>query len=128
MSQQESEQELIALEHAWLEAMKRKDMATVEQLVGQEFTLTANGLPQNRLTRTQWIATVPVLDIQGYGFQQVVVHVYADAAVVLAELEMQATIAGSDRSGHFVLTDTWVKRDGRWQVVARGSIFTPRSS
>src|SRR5947209_19403526 len=83
MSQQESEQELINLEQAWLEAMKRNDMATLEQLVGQEYTLTANGLPQSRLTRTQWMATIPVLDIYGYSFQRLVVQVYTDAAVRL---------------------------------------------
>ena len=30
---------------------------------------------------------------------------------------------GEPRSGEFLITDTWVKRDGRWQVVARSSIM-----
>lgn len=33
--------------------------------------------------------------------------------------EQQATVFGEDRSGAMLVTDVWVKRDGRWQVVAR---------
>ena len=31
----------------------------------------------------------------------------------------QATVRGGDWSGDFLMSDLWVRRDGRWQVVAR---------
>ena len=53
---------------------------------------------------------------------------YENAAVVLADLKLGATVREEARSGDFAVTDVWVRRDGRWQVVARSSIFSPQSS
>ena len=72
--------------------------------------------------------TVPAYEVHSYELSSAVVHDYGDAAVVLADLELGATVRGEARSGDFALTDVWVRRDGRWQVVARSSIFTPQSS
>ena len=125
-----TEDELVALEHEWAQAIVEKDMEKLERIVGQEYTLAANNFPggRTRLSRQEWMATVPVYEVHSYEFANVVVHDYQEAAVVLADLKLQATVRGEDRSGSFTLTDVWAKRDGRWQVVARSSIFTPQSS
>ena len=60
--------------------------------------------------------------------EPVVEEHHSERTVVLADLELRATVRGEDRSGGFAVTDVWVKRDGRWQVVARSSIFVPRAS
>jgi hypothetical protein len=73
------------------------------------------------------MATVPFYEIHSYDFGDIRVHPYEDTAVVLASLDLQASVQGEDRSGSFALTDVWVKREGRWQVVARSSIFTPEA-
>jgi ketosteroid isomerase-like protein len=105
-------------------------MHKLERIVGQEYTLAANNFPggRTRLSRQEWMATVPVYEIHSYEFRDFVVHSYGDAAVVLASLDLQASVQGEDRSSSFALTDVWVERNGRWQVVARSSIFTPQSS
>ena len=72
--------------------------------------------------------TVPAYEVRSYEFSNAIVHDYEDAAVVLADLKLEATVRGESRSGDFAVTDVWVRRDGRWQVVARSSIFTSRSS
>ena len=125
MGEQSIRQELIRLEHEWMEAIKQNDMEKLQYIVGQEYTLTATGL--GRITRQHWMDTVPVYDVHEYDFRDVVVHAYNDAAVVLADVDLQATVAGTDRSGNFLVNDVWIRRDGRWQVVARASIFTPRA-
>ncbi len=124
------EQEIIDLEHQWAQAIVENDMDELERIVGQEYTLAANNFPggRTRLSRQEWMTTVPAYEVHSYNFRNVVVHAYDDAAVVLADLDLQATVRGVDRSGGFAVTDVWVKRDGRWQVVARSSIFTPQSS
>ncbi len=124
------EQEIIDLEHQWAQAIVENDMDKLERIVGQEYTLAANNFPggRTRLSRQEWMTTVPAYEVHSYNFRNVVVHAYDDAAVVLADLDLQATVRGVDRSGGFAVTDVWVKRDGRWQVVARSSIFTPQSS
>lgn len=121
------EQELIDLEHEWLRAVSRNETEKLESIVGHEYTLTANGFPGGgaRLGRQEWMDTVPAYEVHSHEFRSIVVQAYDDAAVVLADFDLRATVRGEDRSGAFAVTDVWVKREGRWQVVARGSVFTP---
>ncbi len=129
MGEHATEDELVALEHEWAQAIVENDMEKLERIVGQEFTLAANNFPggRTRLSRQEWMATVPVYEVHSHEFSDFVVHSYGEAAVVLADLELRGSVQGEDRSGSFALTDVWVERDGRWQVVARSSIFTPQS-
>jgi hypothetical protein len=124
-----TEDELVALEHEWAQAIVDNDMDELERIVAREYTLAANNFPggRTRLGRQEWMDTVPVYEVNSYEFANVVVHTYEDAAVVLADLELGATVRGEDRSGAFTVTDVWVKRDGRWQVVARSSIFVAQA-
>lgn len=47
------------------------------------------------------------------------VHVYGDAAVVTGKASLRnAKYKGKDISGDYLFTDTWVRKGGRWQVVA----------
>jgi ketosteroid isomerase-like protein len=129
MGEHQTEEELVALEHEWAQAVLENDLEKLERIVGQEYTLAANNFPggRTRLSRQEWMATVPLYKVHSYDFANVVVHDYEGAAVVLADLELRATVRGEDRSGSLTLTDVWVKREGRWQVVARSSIFTPQA-
>ena len=130
MGERSTEDELVALEHEWTRAIVDNDMDTLERIVGEEYTLAANNFPggRTRLGRQEWMDTVPAYEVHFYELAGVVVHDYEDAAVVLAELELRATVRGEDRSGSFTVTDVWVKREGRWQVVARSSIFVAVAS
>jgi len=46
------------------------------------------------------------------------VFVVGDTAIVHGLWTETATLNGKDTSGQFRFTDTFVKRDGRWQAVA----------
>jgi ketosteroid isomerase-like protein len=129
MGEHSTENELVALEHEWTQAVAENDMEKLERIVAQEYTLAANNFPsgRTRLSRQEWMATVAVYEVHSYEFHDFVVHSYGDAAVVLANLELRGSVQGEERSGSFALTDVWVKREGRWQV-ARSSIFTPLAS
>ena len=127
MAEHSTEDVLVALEHEWTQAIVENDMDRLERIVGQEYTLAANNFPggRTRLSRQEWMDTLPAYEVRSYEFANVVVHDYEDAAVVLADLDLRATVRGEDRSGSFAVTDVWVKRDGHWQVVTRSSIYTP---
>ena len=103
-----AEQELITLEREWLEAIQRNDFARLERLVGPDYAYTASG--HGRWTRERWMRTVAVYDIHDFAFTDVDVRLFSDVAVVLSRLQMTATVAGSTRSGEFLLTDVWVRR------------------
>ena len=128
MGGRSTEDELVALENEWVRAIAENDLDKLERLVGWEYTLAANNFPggRTRLSRKEWMDTVHAYEVHSYRLSSVVVNDYGEAAVVLADLELGATVRGEARSGNFAVTDVWVSRDGHWQVVARSSIFTPQ--
>ena len=70
--------------------------------------------------------TVAVYDIISIDLLKLDLRQYGDIAVALTEYHQDATVRGSPRSGDFLITDAWIKRDGRWQVVARSSILVAK--
>jgi ketosteroid isomerase-like protein len=46
------------------------------------------------------------------------VRVYGDTAVAAGTTALKGTFKQQDISGTYRYTDTWVKRNGKWQVVA----------
>src|SRR5438874_1839551 len=109
-----AEQDLIPLYHAWMEAIKQKDMAMLEQILGEEYTYTASN--QGRWSRQGWLDAVPVYNIQSFEFPSIEVRTYGEVAVALVQCRQVAIYAGTPRSGEFLITDVWAHRDGRWQV------------
>lgn len=120
------DEELARLEHAWLEAIQRNDFAALEQIVAPEYTYTASG--QGRWSRERWMETVPVYDVHSYTFVDLDISVYSDVAVVFPHIHLTASVAGATRTGDFLITDVWVRRNESWQVVARSSILMPEAS
>ena len=49
---------------------------------------------------------------------EIKVHVYGNAAVAVGTNTLRGTYKGQDISGKYRFTDTWVNRNGKWQVVA----------
>ncbi len=56
---------------------------------------------------------------------QAKVKVFGDTAVVTARSTIKGTDSGKDVSGRYRFTDTWIKRDGRWQCVATQATRIP---
>jgi hypothetical protein len=56
MGEHSTEDELVALEHAWAQAVLENDMDKLEHIVAQEYTLAANNFPggRTRLSRQEW--------------------------------------------------------------------------
>jgi ketosteroid isomerase-like protein len=116
------EQELVKMENEWARAWQLPDPGALENIVADDFTLISS-LSKGEITnKRQYIdSTLKLVRGDGYSFERMSVRVYGDTAVINAQFQQHATFAGHDWSGEFLLTDIWVKRDGRWQVVARHS-------
>lgn len=112
-----SETEVRAAAKAWSEAIERRDVEAADRILGAEYSLMAPGFGE--VPRAAWLAFLPQYVVHSYEFTDVKVHVYGDAAVMRSRYKQSATVGGKDRSGEMLVTDVWVKRDGRWQVVAR---------
>ncbi|HXO43360.1 MAG TPA: nuclear transport factor 2 family protein [Thermoanaerobaculia bacterium] len=114
------EQELVKKENEWARAWQLPDPAALENIIADDFSLISSLSKGEVTNKRQYIdSTLKLVRGEGYSFERMTVRIYGDTAVINAQFQQNASFAGHDWSGEFLLTDVWVKRNGRWQVVAR---------
>ena len=113
-----SEQEVRKLERAWLDAYEKRDVEAMNAIVADDFTITfSDGAMQ---TKTQIIESLkrPRGSSSTFITEGAQSRVYGDTVIliglVISEWK-QNDKPMTDRSRY---TDTYVKRNGKWQVVA----------
>jgi ketosteroid isomerase-like protein len=115
------EQTLMQIEREWEDANKNKDKAWFERTLADEYT--AINVRGKMFNKTEDIAdTLSNADTITSGeLSDMKVRVHGDTAVVTGRLHR----VGKDKNGSFdrnyIFTDTFVKRDGRWQVISSQS-------
>ena len=104
------------LSQEWSRAIERKDRATLERLLAPEFTLQAPGEAE-RIGREEWLGNVVSMDWSGFRFENLVVNVYGDRAIVTSILYFRVgPLPITWASG---LVDVWTRRSGQWQATHR---------
>jgi ketosteroid isomerase-like protein len=115
----ETENELMKMEQDMSNALIKADAAAIEKMIAEDCFLTApDGTTQNK---AQFMADVKSgdLKIQSQKIADMKVHgANADAVFVTYVTTDKGTYKGKDISGQFRWTDVFVKRDGRWMLVA----------
>ena len=115
-----ADEEIAQLQRDWAEAVQQRDMAALEQLLGEEFTLTTGRKDAEVRRRQEWLdVTRESYEVDQWAYEEMDVRVYGDAAVVRSRYRQTARMGGADRTGVYLMTDVWVRRDGRWQAVTR---------
>jgi hypothetical protein len=109
---------LTKIENDWIEAALKHDAATVERILADEFV--AIGPSGKTSTKAQIVdLTKPGgYTAEALSINNVNVRVFGDAAVVTYTQSEKSQNQGRDLSGRSVWTDVFVKRNGRWQIVA----------
>jgi len=118
------EQALIQLQNDWMDAWRRSDNARLEEILAPEFTLTSARTDQI-VDRSEWLRMLPGVRNESFEYSGFRIDVFGDAAVVRSRMTQVATVGDQRWDGTFVLTDVWIRRAGRWQVVARHSSMPP---
>ena len=113
-----TEQELIKLENWWNDAWIKRDITPFDRIMADDCFITTD--EGNIVTKAQDIANVKSGDDVAISVvsDEWKVRVYGDAAVVTYRMALKGQFKGKDNSGLFRWTDTWIKKDGRWQCVA----------
>jgi ketosteroid isomerase-like protein len=115
---QDVEATIAQLEKDWVAAIVKKDTATLDRLLASEFA----GTSPTAHTYTKSDAIADIKDsrylVDKMDLDEVSVNVYGTTAVSFTSQEEKSKYEGKDTSGHYHFTDTWVKKDGKWQVVA----------
>lgn len=122
----EVEQELIKLEIDWAEAYLKKDIAFLDRILADDWTYTDS--EGNVMIKAQDLAELKSGEfvVTSWAQDNVKVRVYGDTAVVTGRGTIKAQYKGKDASGQFQYTDTFIRRDGRWQCVATHSSTIPQ--
>ena len=115
-------QEVQKLERSWLDAYEQHDAKAMDAIVADDFTIT---FPDGRVqTKPQIIASLRSprpADGRSMKFrtEEVQPRAYGDVVVitgiVVTELQRDGKTVSERRERY---TDTYLKRNGRWQVVA----------
>jgi len=109
-------EKLQAIERGWLNAEKNHDAAAFEKIVADDWiAITPDGKSQ---TKTQRAVEIKTTRTTSATLGDMKVRVFGDAAVVTGT-DDEITVEGSkESSDHYVWTDVFVNRNGKWMAVA----------
>ncbi len=122
VSEASDELELKRLEDEWLSTYLRGDKSTFDRIVADDFTGTdESAVLRNKAQERELVQAPPTGSIKvSLTNEDVQVRIYGDTAIVTGRIVQKAERAGQDSFGfQSRFTDTFLKRQGRWQVVAR---------
>jgi len=115
------EQVLRRLEDEWLGSIRRGEKATFDRIVAEDFIGTDESAKVRNKAQERELIQVPPSSIKtSLTNEDVQVRVYGNTAVVTGRIVVKIQPGGqADISFQSRFTDTFLKRQGRWQVVAR---------
>jgi peptidylprolyl isomerase len=120
-----AEQSLKDAEHQWTEAFKNRDKDALSRILDDQFIFTDD--EGQVVDKTQYIdAAIQAIKVESYSLEDMTVRVHGDTGVVAGRLTGKFTVGGKDASGDFRFTDTFVRRLGRWRVIASQDTRIPR--
>ena len=117
------------LEQQWGQAFVKRDFAFIDRIIAPEYRL-AVAAPDGGVSltyRDEWMRNSRVFEHQAFAVDVIEVATAGDTAVALAQ-GLWTVKMRPDRPAQairFVVTDTWVRRKGRWQVIYRYSHRLP---
>lgn len=112
-----AEQALKAAEQEWAEAFKNRDKEALGRILDDQFIFTDD--EGQVFNKTQYIdAATQAIKVESYSLDEMTARVFGDTGVVAGLWTGKMTIDGKDAGGAFRFTDTFVRRLGRWRVVA----------
>ena len=111
------EQRMDALERC----IGERDVAAAEGILAEEFALVFAHPAAAVVPRQAWLTVLPDYIVHSNDIEAQTIDIDGDWAAVLHVHRMNATVQGQDRSGLFVISDVWRRRDGTWRLWRRHS-------
>lgn len=121
-----AEQEILERADAWQHAIEVRDPEAAGAILADDYALVVTHPEVVVMPREEWLRLLPDYHVHAYEIQHRAVDVRGGVASVVQRVDMQADVAGVDRSGVFVLVDLWTNAEGAWRVWRRHS--TPLSA
>ena len=103
-----------------------RDRQAAESVLDTDYALVLVQPARAVMPRDRWLEVLVDYVVHDYAVEESIVDINGDIATVLHRDRMSATVLGEDRSGVFVITDTWRRTPDGWRVWRRHS--TPLSA
>jgi uncharacterized protein (TIGR02246 family) len=116
-----AEQEVRKLERAWLDAYEKSDAKAMDAIVADDFTITfPDGSMQTKPQIMEMIKRPrnPAAPATRFYTEEVRSRAYGDTVILIGRVISEYERDGKPVTEQSRYTDTYVRRRGRWQVVA----------
>jgi hypothetical protein len=109
--------ELVELAHDLARAVQAHDVVRLDALLASEFTLQGAA---GHFDRAEFLemAAGPY-QLEDFAYEEIDPEVYGNTGVLVSRYRQQARLNGRDLTHRMHVTDIWVRRDARWQIVRR---------
>jgi hypothetical protein len=122
-SQAQAERYIIDSEHQWAESVATNDASVVARILATDFVWVLDGEVLNKAQAVRFAKEGPGEFVSNHPDYVHVRFFGADTAV--ARGSETWTKRNPTRRGRFVWTDTWIRRNGHWQIVAAEDDVVP---
>jgi hypothetical protein len=114
----------IRLEDQWTTALIKRDAATFEALLAPKFVYTEDASVMNR---GEVIKSVNGPDrVEWARNEGMRVHGFGDVQVITGVLHLRGRGKTGAFDRRYQFTDTWQRRNGRWQIIAAQDYLFPK--
>ena len=114
----------IQLEDQWTMALVRRDTRTFDRLLAPGFVYTENA---SVMDRGDVIKSVSGPDrVEWARNEGMKVHDFGDVQVITGVLHLRGRGRQGPFDRRFQFTDTWQRRNGRWQIIAAQDYLIPK--
>ena len=120
-SQRDAERYIQESEAAWATSVATNDASVVRRILADDFVWVLDG---RVLDKAQAVAEAEKgpYDFLSNHMEYAHVRFFGDTAVVQGS---EKWTRRGGKSGRFVWTDTWLRRNGQWQIVAAEDVSVP---
>ena len=117
---------VLRAEHEWVEVTLKGDVDAFASYLADDYHALLTGARVR--DKETWVSGLRAgtTTYQSVELSNLRVQLYGDTAVVFGDYTQRATSGGRDNSATGKYVNTWIKRNGRWQVVASAFSRVPQ--
>jgi hypothetical protein len=110
-----TDQAITNLENQWVGAIVKKDTATIDRLLADDFSGTTDDQIYSKADAIEDVRTGTHESLE---LDNMKVRLFGDTAVVTMGQTEKSRHGDKDFSGHYLFTDVWARKNGQWIAVA----------
>jgi ketosteroid isomerase-like protein len=124
-AQKERERYILESERQWAESVATGDTSAIERILADDFVgVDPKGVLYNKQQMVAETRNAPKYYASNR-LNDMKVRFYGDTAIAQGSETWEKH---TGQRGRFVWTDTWIQRNGRWQIVAAEDLIAPNKS